>query len=87
MSQPLKDFLSRTGRDLLNRSGTVTVLVQMNSSSVTPVRLKELRDLGLSVTGVINDVVTGTIDAGRVEPLRKAPGVREVEISTQLRPH
>jgi hypothetical protein len=87
MSEPLKDFLSRTGRDLLKPSGTVAVLVQMTARSVSPVRLNELRALGLSVTEVVNDVVMGTIDASQVEQLRSGPGVREVEISTKLRPH
>jgi hypothetical protein len=82
-----KDRLGAAGEDLVRRRGPLRVLVDLRAAEADEACLEGLRNHGLAVEEVVGNKVIGTVAGERLEELRGAPGVAEVEVPARLRPH
>jgi hypothetical protein len=82
-----KERLGAAGEDLLEPRGPQRVLVDLRAREPDEACLRRLRGHGLAVEEVIGNKVIGTIASERLDELRSAPEVAEVETPARLRPH
>jgi len=87
MKLPLKDLLRSTGQNLIGKTGRANVVVDLTTPAAEPECLRRLEGLGLSIRSVTHNKVIGSIAAEQLPALRGDSEVREVEESTQVKPH
>jgi len=80
-------FFEETGTKERRGIFTGNVIVVLNQEEASPECLEHLQSLGLESHRTINNQVLGVIDFEKLDLLRLDPNVREVEVSTVLRPH
>jgi hypothetical protein len=81
------DRLDAAGESLLRKEGPVRVLVALTIREADEACLEALRRLGLDVEEIVGNKVIGTIEGQRLDGLKSAPEVAEVELPSRLRPH
>lgn len=83
----LKDLARASGFSLADRTGIVRVIVDLQTPQADAGDLGRLKGLGLTVRQIVKNKVIGSIDAECLPALRADALVREVEVSTPLKPH
>jgi hypothetical protein len=63
------------------------VLVDLVAAEADEACLERLRGHGLAVEEVVGNKVIGTVPGERLDELKNAPGVADVELPARLRPH
>ena len=89
-SDDLRNRMSKAGvggESADDAAGPVTVFVELGTAQAGSECLSRLCGLGLEVSRVIGNKITGTVDSKNIDRLREDWEVRLVEVSRQLRPH
>jgi hypothetical protein len=75
-------------RDVFHRAGQrVSVHISLHSKTASEGTRQRLRGLGLNITSVVGNKLTGDIAPPQVDALRSDADVNVVEMAKQLRPH
>ena len=87
MTNILKKFLETRDKGKEGQPKKLKVLVTLKVSHPDDKCLQALKEIGLSIEEIIDHIVIGTIAADKVEALKAAPLVSEVEKSQKLDYH
>jgi hypothetical protein len=87
MKSSLKQLLRSPKVGLFQTSGEVKVIVDLNMPRAGAECLARLERIGLDIRSITHNKVIGSINAEQLPSLRGDSDVREVEVSTRLKPH